>query len=333
MKLSPRLRRIVRWSLGILGVLLLVALVAAELVARYKLGLGDPPLSMADPQIEYLFKPSAVYHRFGNVISYNAYSMRADDFPRAKSDPREFRVLVIGDSVINGGSLTDQRDLATHILQDRLRQKLNRPVVVGNISAGSWGPPNQLAYLQRFGLFDADAVVLVFSSHDFADVPTFKPTVGVDPEMPARKPILALQEVATRYLPRYLGVHTGATAANPQTTPPQPRDIETCKEAIRQMVQMIRAAGAQVAIAQHLTLYELPGQEDQGHRVIAELAKELDVRLLQLGPSLRWSSELAYRDFIHPNALGQKLIADVLEPELEAMAQGRAGAPQPALAR
>ncbi len=29
---------------------------------------------------------------------------------------------------------------------------------MANISAGSWGPPNQLEYLKRFGTFDADVL-------------------------------------------------------------------------------------------------------------------------------------------------------------------------------
>src|SRR5437762_1643345 len=52
---------------------LLALLVTGEIVARYGLGLGDPPLSVADPQIEYLFKPNQTCRRFGHRIHYNAY--------------------------------------------------------------------------------------------------------------------------------------------------------------------------------------------------------------------------------------------------------------------
>ena len=38
--------------------LLLLVVIAGELAARLLLGLGTPPLSMADPEIEYLFKPN-----------------------------------------------------------------------------------------------------------------------------------------------------------------------------------------------------------------------------------------------------------------------------------
>src|SRR3954468_7045308 len=83
-----------RWGRIALA-LFLLALVAGELFARFYLGLGDPPLSIADPQIEYLFKPDQDCRRFGRRIHYNHYSMRAEDFPEHKAQPNELRVLVV----------------------------------------------------------------------------------------------------------------------------------------------------------------------------------------------------------------------------------------------
>src|SRR3982751_6129423 len=90
---APRPRRWRRRFLWLL-ILCVVALVGGELVARFYFGLGDPPLMIADPQVEYLYKPSQTVHRFGHVIHYNQYSMRSPDFPVHKTDPNEFRVLV-----------------------------------------------------------------------------------------------------------------------------------------------------------------------------------------------------------------------------------------------
>src|SRR5437588_12857800 len=77
-------------------IVLLSLLIAGELVARFYLGLGDPPLSMFDPDMEYRAKPSMSYRRFGNHIHYNAYSMRSEDFPEHKSSPQELRVMIFG---------------------------------------------------------------------------------------------------------------------------------------------------------------------------------------------------------------------------------------------
>src|SRR4051794_21912292 len=192
-----RWRRAFKWLI----LCTIVLLVIAELGLRFY-GFGDPPLTMVDADMEYRFQPSKTYHRFRRLIHYNAYSQRADDFPAHKSSPDELRVMVIGDSIINGGSRVDQSQICTSVLQQRLRDALHRPVVVGNASAPSWGPPNELAYVRKFGLFDADVVVLVFNSEDDVDAMTFEPIVGVNEDYPDHRPILALWEAAYRYWPK-----------------------------------------------------------------------------------------------------------------------------------
>ena len=121
-----------------------VAIVSGEIFARYYLGLGTPPLSITHQKIEYMFKPNQDVKRFGNHIIINQYGMRTAPFAVHKADG-EFRIMVFGDSVLNGGNQTDHAALATTILHEKLSVAKQR-VVVGNISAGSWGPGNWLAY-------------------------------------------------------------------------------------------------------------------------------------------------------------------------------------------
>jgi lysophospholipase L1-like esterase len=304
----------------------LVLFVGGELFARFYLGLGDPPLSMNDPQIEYLFKPDQDCRRFGRRIKFNHYSMRSDDFPAKKTDPRELRVMMLGDSVINGGALTDQAKLATSMLQERLAADLGRPVVVGNISAGSWGPPNELAYLKRFGLFDADVVVLVLSSHDAFDVPTFQPIVGVNPGWPDRRPVLALWDGFERYLlPRLKwGTQPASVSGDappaPSVGPSMQSDVDQCLAAVRETVRLCRAGGARVIVAQHLERDETLATPLFGYAQIAVTANDLGVTRVDLGPAFaaaRAKGEDPYRDAIHPNEVGQRVMAEVLLPVIE----------------
>jgi hypothetical protein len=109
-----RFSRRIGWALAAL----IVVAMAGEVVARTWLGLGDPPLSITDPEIEYLSKPGT-YHRFGNRIFVNTHHMRSAEFPARRQSPNEVRVMVLGDSVVNGGGLTDQADLATARMQAR----------------------------------------------------------------------------------------------------------------------------------------------------------------------------------------------------------------------
>ena len=128
--------------------------------------------------MEYLLQPSKTYHRFHHQIAVNRYAVRRRLPPR-KFRPNELRVLVIGDSIVYGGVRIDQTEIATEILKRHLQQNLGRPVVVGNASAKSWGPPNEFSYLKRYGTLDADVIILELSSHDYADAPTFRPVVGI----------------------------------------------------------------------------------------------------------------------------------------------------------
>lgn len=302
-----------RLGLLVLGLMVLAA--GAELFARRVLGLGDPPLSIADPQIEYLFKPSATYHRFGNVAHYNAWSMRSRDFERSKADPKELRVLLLGDSVVNGGAETDQAQLASSLLEQRLSAQFQRPVILGNVSAGSWGPPNLLAYVKRYGLFDADAVVIVLSSHDYADAPTFAPTVGVDPNYPDRTPVFALQEVFGRYLPRYVALLRPAHAEPPAK--PRQRDIDWSLDSECHLIEMARSRGIPVLVAQHLEQHEYGGREDPGNRAIRDTAQRCGADVIALGAAYEVAmkrGEKPYRDEIHPSSVGQRIMADALEP-------------------
>ncbi len=307
---------------GLIVVASLFALVGLlEVYARVVMGLGNPPLWMADPEIEYLPHPAKSYLRFGNRISYNAYSMRSRDFPRNKVNPAELRVLVVGDSIINGGAHTDQQALATTLLEHKLAESLDRPVVVANIAAGSWGPPNILAYLRRFGLFDADVVVIVLNSADYADAPTFEP---LGPGRPQRKPVLALQELHSKYVPRYLKTNLGLQR---ESQPPTPEAIDTCLSALRELIRMTRQAGVSFLLAQYLKRSEVATRPDIGHRKIAQVAQEAGLEPIQLGPgfakALRDGPD-PYVAGIHPNAHGQRIIAEVLfDPIREAVSPRR----------
>ncbi len=295
---------------GIIVVASLFALLAlVEVYARFVMGLGDPPLWIEDREIEYLPQPSTSYRRFGNRISYNAYSMRSRDFPRSKSDPAEVRVLVVGDSIVHGGSNMDQDALATTLLEKRLSDELGRPVVVGNISAGSWGPPNFLAYLRRFGLLEADEVAFVVNSRDYADAPTFEP---LDASRPQRKPRFALQELYEKYIPRYVKRRAKSFQASRAISP---LEVKECLDALREVIRMARASGASVILAQYLKRSELESEPEIGYHEIARVAKESGIEPVQLGAAFAQAMEAGsdpYRDGNHPNERGQQIIAEWL---------------------
>lgn len=315
-KTTATYRRVV----GLVAVTAIAVIVGTEAIARYGLGLGDPPLSVADPEIEYLFKPGT-YHRFGNRMNVNSWHMRSDNFPARKQDEREFRVLVFGDSVINGGALTDQADLATEILRAKLATALKRPVIVGNVSAGSWGPTNMLAYARKFGFFQADVVVIMLNSMDIGDNPSGEAIVGVNPAFPARRPLIALEELVRRYLwPRLLQAVAqvgGETTA--EKGPPIDGRAQADKSVqdLKDLCTQASGSGAVVLLAHFPMRDEVSGKPFGGYDVIAQAAADLAVPLIEVRDDLACSiaqgkDPYRPRDSIHANAIGQRIIADVL---------------------
>jgi lysophospholipase L1-like esterase len=286
-----------------------------ELFARYYLGLGTPPLSVADPQIEYLFMPDQDVTRFGNHFFTNHYGMRSNAFP-VKREAHELRVMVFGDSVLNGGNLTDQADLATSILKNNLTELTANNVVVGNISAGSWGPGNWLAYVNKYGLFDADIVVLVISSHDYADNPTFEPLNSNT--HPTERPLSALTEGITRYLPRYLPKFASSKSVKETDHFVEPPTEQVAKglEDLENFLELVKNSAKYIIVFQHWERDEINiGKAKSGNEKIRDLCGSMGVSQIQLEPYFRQSIENGtnpYRDNIHLNQIGQQLIAKAI---------------------
>lgn len=292
----------------IVSVLVVLFLVGAELFSRFYWGLGTPPLLMTHPTIEYLYQPNQDIQRFRNRILINQYGMRSAPF-QPKKEPDELRVIVFGDSVVNGGNSTDHNALATTILQEQLNQvSQHKKVVVGNISAGSWGPGNWLAYLREYGDFDADVIALVISSHDYFDNPKFEPLDGYF--YPQRRPVSAVVEGVTRYVPQVLGWRS----------PPKLDPSDTAKAKglsdLKDFLQLAKRSGATVIVFQHLGKAEMVRKQPYlGYPRVRELCKSLNIPTVSLRPYFQQAIEQGqspYQDDIHPSDSGHRLIAQAM---------------------
>ncbi|WP_346289833.1 SGNH/GDSL hydrolase family protein [Sphaerothrix gracilis] len=305
------------------GFLGLFILAIGELLARFSLGLGSPPLSSPHPTVEYLYQPNQDVFRFGNRFITNQYGMRSELFAEKKKLDSEIRVMVFGDSVLNGGSLTDQDSLATSLLAAAWEKKLNRKVIVGNISAGSWGPGNWLAYAQAYGFFEADVVILLLSSHDAYDNPTFQPLdLNTHPQ---KAPVSALQEAIARYLPRYFAKIT----RRPAIVQPSDRDIALATDQgisdLKEFLLLAQQQTPHVFLFLHPTRSEArTGQQENGYEQIYTLSTDLGISTFSLHEAFhnalqqREADPYRSNDNIHPSEAGQKLIADAIQRTIPA---------------
>lgn len=296
--------RKVAWLLAI-G---MAALACGEACARLVLGLGTPPLSIPHPQIEYMFKPGQSVLRFGNRIEINQYGMRSEPF-EAQPAFGECRIIAFGDSVLNGGSLSDQGAIATAIWRSELSRQRAGPVVVGNVSAGSWGPGNWLAYVRQYGFFGANLVVLAISSHDIYDNPEFG---ELDPSThPQSVPRSSLVEGLTRYLPKIAAMFYSAGPERATAPLPPPGRGERDLQAF---LREAKAAVPRVVVVQFLERAEFDTGPMEGYRLIGQIAEREGVTMISSEAIFRQAmaeNGEQFRDSIHPNDAGQAALARI----------------------
>lgn len=301
MALSSRNKRILAAS-GVVAILIIIV----EMTLRLAWGFGDMILFKEDEGFEYIAQPSQNKKRFGNRILYNEYSMRSK--PLSSSD--RCIVLGFGDSVLNGGTLTDQDSLATSIVEEQL----NGRVRFLNISAGSWGPDNCAAYLKKYGDFGAKMFILFVSSHDAHDNMTFEKTVGVHEAYPDRQYALAIIEVLDKYLiPRLLGALGKSRQQNELMIN---KNGEGFNSGFADILNYSREKDIPLVVCLHAERLEVEQGKfnDQGQEILKFCADNglKTINGLELG-----ERTTHFRDEIHLNEGGQRLWVDALRTVIE----------------
>jgi GDSL-like Lipase/Acylhydrolase family len=306
-------------GLAVVALVVLIGLV--ELGLRYFFGFGRPLIYQADPEIGYLIAPSQSTRRFGNQITINQYSMRSATIAPQRPDST-LRVLIIGDSVANGGWWTDQANTIAEVLRTKLTDAAPQ-VEVLNASANSWGPRNELAYLNRFGLFGSQYLVLIINTDDlFSTTPTSL-VVGVDRNYPDRLPSGAIAEVVQRYV-------LPAPAPSPQLQVVQSEGgdrVEKNLAAIQQIQELAGRSGAKLLLVMTPLLREVNAPGPKDYELVARsrlqqftTAHQIDyIDCLSFFPAAHATQPL-YHDHIHLNAVGNQQVSDRIEPWVRSQA-------------
>lgn len=313
-------------------VLLAASLGIAEVVLRWAWGFGGPVLYEWDGRFEYRMVPNQRVTRFGKHIETDSRGLRGAEFPTKRTEPAELRILVVGDSVVNGGSHVDQSRLGTVLLQDYLDERLTRPVVVMNVSANSWGPANQVEFLKAFGTFDADIAIVVASSHDLVDVPVHSAQARANSGNTFNAPWCALTEVA--------GLAWARLAPTGDAAPPDENDAKLVAEGLasfEELLTFLRANTKKVAVAMHWDRTEQASNATRpAHATLVKAATQAGAAIWELGPAFIAaeadpSKVLAgpasgvpfagpthvMHDRIHPTEFGQLVLARELFTQLE----------------
>jgi hypothetical protein len=293
-------------------------LVAMELGLRSLFGFGNPLIYIKDEQIGYLLAPNQRTKRFGNRIEINQYSMRSATIQKVPSRST-LRILLLGDSIANGGWWTDQdKTISSLLMNSLISSSHTQQLEVLNASAKSWNPRNELAYLQKFGTFNAKVVVLLINTDDlFGTIPTSLP-VGRDNNYPDRKPPLAILEVLQRYVMKQKPIPELQALNNEGGD-----RVGIILEAIANIKTLTQNNNCQLIIAMTPLLREIgqPGSRD--YEIIArqrlnDFVKVNQIPYIDFLPIFQSQSNPKglYQDNIHVNSLGNKLVSQEIEKAL-----------------
>jgi lysophospholipase L1-like esterase len=287
----------------------LLIIVLAEIALRVIWGFGTPVLYTESKNYEYIYSPNQSVRRYGNLINTNSFGMRSSE----PSQKDSIRILYLGDSVINGGMPTDQDDLSSTLLSKKLSDMFKKPVNVLNISAGSWGPDNAAAFLKEHGTFQADAIVVLFSSHDAYDNMDFEPIVNRNMNYPGENPKTAISEVFLRYfLPSFSSIFGMQNYTSNKLM------INTQNKVFNSGWMELKhiADNDSIPILYVLHAEQKEINKQRFNKYGKQILDTLQSKNLTYYTDLEWGiSTDCYRDFIHPNQEGQLFIANhLLQP-------------------
>jgi len=288
-----------RWLAGTILVLFLTG----EFALRMR-GPWVRPVYEADTRYEYRLKPSQLSRNGKARISTNAYGMRSAPVGAKKGK----RVLFIGDSVISGMEWVDNDSLATTLLEALLSERLGVPVQVLNASTPSWGPDNAAAYLEAYGLFDADLIVGVWNSDDFSDRMGFEAVVGKNPYFRERQRLLAWGHAWDEFL-----IRKGRAGHFPEGPP----GFNTGWYGLRSLAAN---AGIPFTVVMHPRLSErFTGTWNaQG----AALQDSLAAWAVPNADTWNALEDLHYADDIHLTVTGQRALAELLVQHVHELLTG-----------
>lgn len=169
------------WRARAMGAVVLLLLLAGggEAILRV-MGFGHPVLYRVDPQVGYYPAPHQDVHRYGGEIHINVFGMRSREVA-ARKPAATFRILMLGDSTLYGGSYIDQSAIyATRLERGLNRQASGLPgapqrVEVLSMGVNAWGPQHELAYVKKFGFFQSDLVMVMGPAAD-----AYRPRYGLE---------------------------------------------------------------------------------------------------------------------------------------------------------
>jgi hypothetical protein len=298
-----------------ISLLVLFVLLGIEVGLRLY-GFGNPVLSQADNYTGYRFLPNQKVTRFGRYIEYNQYSQRSD--PIALEHPKgKYRILMTGNSILNGGNPTNQNQTITELLKNKLSNG-GHPAEVLDASAGAWGIENELGYIKEFGLFHSDLLILEIDTGNLTRKIN-KDKKYADPNFPYHRPLLAIQDALFRYVIPSIEKIISYKVQNTETSPRElDNQFKKNMRMLKDIISIAHSNGSSVAV-----IY-IPNQNDlipdfkipKYKKDFLGILNSLNVPVIDA--QTKWTDlssstiKSFYRDDLHLSVEGNKAVASLL---------------------
>jgi hypothetical protein len=295
--------------------LLIGALLAAELSARY-VGFGHPLLYRAAGS-SYEMAPGQHIARLGHTETVDSLGLRGSEVA-ARPTPGIARIMVLGDSVANGGSRLDDDQTISAITSRRLTAQGCRNEIL-NASAGGWSLFEEVAWAKRHGLYGAGTVVWVINAMDLDQASGTTAVLDHNPAFPSHAPGSALGEILFRYgLPR-LGL--GPDTADNGSIMPGAFDDAEFKQTLaltRAFAADLHRQGVNLIVLYHDGQGANPPRRQAAEQEFLVDLTNAGIAVTRTRPAGTAANPALFLDGIHPNAAGAAKIGDHLADYLRA---------------
>jgi hypothetical protein len=278
-------------AVALLALFALAAVLLAELAIRF-CGVSGFPLFRKDAQ-GYRMMPlqQGKFLRKFNW-RYDRFGMRDD----RELDSLAGYILIVGDSVVEGGNRVDQDDTLIAQLRCLTDQSLYAAACHG------WSLGNELAVLQSLpGWEQARRLVFVLNTGDFD---TIEPA-PTQLSFPTRYPALFSLWLLGRKL--YRDPRFGQLVG---WRPPQRFNSALREQVLADFAQVLARFEGDVVVLRYPQRGEDPGSEPYYGQLIAAAGSHR-TRLLDLAGRADWG-DACYLDHIHPNPRGIKVLAQCI---------------------
>lgn len=274
-------------------------------------GITDFPIFYVDPSLGYVPRPSQS-GRFldRNRWSFNERSMATD---AAWNPASGSNLLLIGNSIVQGGNPIDQEDRLGTVLQNNLGKDLK----VWPIAAGGWSNLNEVNYLRRFDdiALSADFFVWEYMAGGLSEVSKWRGEYLT----PTSHPWLASWYVTRRYiLPRFIDLNETEL---PPTGAVTQENLAQFDAMLTKLSERSRHTVPGIIFLYpescRLSMARLGDEWLPERSQVETVAARHGIMVVDIARDPTWTAKL-YRDAVHPTVEGNQVLARILTNAVQA---------------